>query len=60
MGDVDSVGTSRLSSFFVANGLDPPTIAVETSAIGMLNLLAEGNFLGLMPTRSQLRRICWR
>lgn len=49
----DTVGTSRLSSFFVANSLDPPTIAVETSAIGMLNLLAEGDFLGLMPARSE-------
>lgn len=49
----DSVGTSRLSSFFVANSLDPPTIAVETTAIGMLNLLAQGDFLGLLPARAE-------
>lgn len=49
----DSVGTSRLSSFFMANSLDPPTIAVETNAIGMLNVLAEGNFLGLLPARAR-------
>jgi DNA-binding transcriptional LysR family regulator len=48
----DSVGTSRIGSFFVANGVDPPNIAVETSAIGMINLLAEGDFVGLLPARA--------
>lgn len=48
----DSVGTSRIGSFFVANSLDPPTIAVETTAIGLLNLLGEGDFLGLLPARA--------
>ena len=32
----DSVGTSRVGSYLVANGLDPPKIAVEASLIGML------------------------
>jgi DNA-binding transcriptional LysR family regulator len=48
----DSVGTSRIGSFFVANSLDPPNIAVETTAIGLINLLAEGDFLGLLPARA--------
>ena len=30
----DSVGTSRVGSYLVANGLDPPKIAVEASLIG--------------------------
>jgi DNA-binding transcriptional LysR family regulator len=45
----DSVGSERIASFFVANNLAPPRIAVETSAMGMLNLMATGDFLGLMP-----------
>lgn len=48
----DSVGTSRIGSFFAANSLEPPTIAVETTAIGLLNLLGEGDFLGLLPARA--------
>jgi DNA-binding transcriptional LysR family regulator len=45
----DGVGTGRIGAFFVANNLAPPNIAVETCAMGMLNLMASGDFLGLMP-----------
>jgi DNA-binding transcriptional LysR family regulator len=46
----DSVGTSRVGSYLVANGLEPPKIAVEASLIGMLRLLEQGDFLGLFST----------
>jgi DNA-binding transcriptional LysR family regulator len=49
----DTVGTSRIGSFFLANSLDPPNIAVETSAVGMLNLLAAGDYLGMFPAAAQ-------
>lgn len=47
----DSVGTSRIGSFLVANGLEPPRIAVEASTIGMLRILARTDCLGLLSTR---------
>jgi DNA-binding transcriptional LysR family regulator len=45
----DEVGTSRVGSYFVANGLEPPVIAVETTASGMLKILREGDFLAHFP-----------
>jgi DNA-binding transcriptional LysR family regulator len=47
----DHVGTSRIGSYFVANGVAPPTIAVETTSIGLFKILGEGNFLAHFPER---------
>ncbi len=47
----DSVGTSRIGSYLVANGLEPPKIAVEATLIGMLRVLERSDFLGLLATR---------
>jgi hypothetical protein len=46
----DSVGTGRIGSYLVANGLEPPQIAIEATSIGMLRVLECGDFLGLCPT----------
>jgi len=46
----DSVGTGRIGSYLVANGLDPPKIAVEATSMAMLRLLEHGDFLGLLAT----------
>ena len=35
----DSVGTGRIGSYLVANGLEPPKIAVEATSIAMLRVL---------------------
>jgi DNA-binding transcriptional LysR family regulator len=45
----DHVGTSRIGSYFVANGVEPPTIAVETTSIGLFKILGEGDFLAHFP-----------
>jgi DNA-binding transcriptional LysR family regulator len=47
----DHVGTSRIGSYFVANGVAPPTIAVETTSIGLFKILREGDFLAHFPTQ---------
>lgn len=47
----DEVGTSRVGSYFVAHGLEPPVIAVETTATGMFKILREGDFLAHFPDR---------
>ncbi|MGB7102065.1 MAG: LysR family transcriptional regulator [Xanthobacteraceae bacterium] len=46
----DSVGTGRIGSYLVANGLGPPQIAIEATSIGMLRVLECSNFLGLFST----------
>jgi len=47
----DYVGNSRVNSFFAANELDPPVIAVETtSTSGMFSLLQTGDFIVNLPT----------
>lgn len=47
----DYVGASRIGSFFAANGLAPPRIAVEaTSTSSLLNLLSQGDFILNIPT----------
>jgi DNA-binding transcriptional LysR family regulator len=46
----DSVGTSRVGSYLVANGLEPPKIAIEATLVGMLRVLEHGDFLGLFST----------
>ncbi len=43
----DSVGTGRIGSYLVANGLEPPRIAVEATSIAMLRVLEESDALGL-------------
>lgn len=45
----DQVGISRIGSYFVANSVDPPIIAVETVSIGILKILQEGDFLAHFP-----------
>lgn len=46
----DQVGRSRLGSFFAANNLRPPRIAVEsTSTTHNLNILKESDFLAHIP-----------
>jgi DNA-binding transcriptional LysR family regulator len=47
----DQVGTSRVGSYFVANACEPPTIAVETTALGIIKLLLQGDFLAHFPER---------
>jgi DNA-binding transcriptional LysR family regulator len=47
----DRVGTSRIGSYFAANSVDPPTIAVETVSIGIIKILEEGDFLAHFPER---------
>lgn len=46
----DSVGTGRIGSYLVANGLGPPQIAIEATSVGMLRVLECSNFLGLFST----------
>lgn len=47
----DYVGNSRVNSFFAANELDPPRIAVETtSTSGMFSLLQSADFIVNLPT----------
>lgn len=47
----DYVGTSRVGSFFAANELQPPRVAVETNSISAaLNLLKEDDFILNIPT----------
>ncbi|MDR3497007.1 MAG: LysR family transcriptional regulator [Ancalomicrobiaceae bacterium] len=43
----DSIGTSRIGAYFAANGLSPPQIAVETTALGLMRLLEQDDFLAL-------------
>lgn len=46
----DFVGNARVSSFFAANELGPPRIAVETnSTSGMLALVQSGDFIVSIP-----------
>jgi len=47
----DQVGTSRIGSYFVANSVEPPTIAVETTSIAIIKILLEGDFLAHFPER---------
>ncbi|HEY5082516.1 MAG TPA: LysR family transcriptional regulator [Bauldia sp.] len=47
----DQVGTNRVGSYFVANSLEPPNIAVETVALGIVKILLEGDFLAHFPSR---------
>jgi DNA-binding transcriptional LysR family regulator len=47
----DYVGKSRVNSFFAANELEPPRIAVETnSTMAVLGLLQSGDFIVNLPT----------
>ena len=52
----DNVGTSRISSYFVANGVEPPTIAVETTSIGIIEISREGRLPGPYPGTHAERR----
>lgn len=47
----DNVGTSRIGSYFVANACEPPTLAVETTALGIIKLLQQDDFLAHFPAR---------
>ncbi|RAI45964.1 LysR family transcriptional regulator [Rhodoplanes roseus] len=47
----DYVGSSRVNSFFAANELAPPSVAVETSSIAsILSLLQAGDYIVNLPT----------
>jgi DNA-binding transcriptional LysR family regulator len=47
----DYVGSSRVNSFFAANGQQPPRIGVEVNSISSaLNLLREDDFIFNIPT----------
>ena len=41
----DQIGIGRIGAYFAANGLAPPTIAVESISFAMFNILEEGDFL---------------
>ncbi len=47
----DQIGTSRIGSFFVANGVEPPNIALETASTGLFKILQEGDFLAHFSDR---------
>lgn len=48
----DYVGTERISSFFAANGLTPPQIALETTSIhSLLQGLKGGEYIAHIPER---------
>ncbi len=47
----DYVGNSRVNSFFAANELDAPRVAVESTSISaILSLLQQGDFIVNIPT----------
>jgi DNA-binding transcriptional LysR family regulator len=46
----DYVGNSRINSFFAANSLEPPKIAVEATSIsGIMNIVRLGDFIAHIP-----------
>lgn len=46
----DYIGGARIASFFAANGLNPPRVAFETTAIhSALQVLKGGNFISHIP-----------
>lgn len=46
----DYVGSTRINSFFAANELDPPRVAVETtSTSGMFSMLRSDDFIIHLP-----------
>lgn len=47
----DNVGDLRIGSYFTANGLKPPVLAVETHAISMIKIIQTSNFLAHIPER---------
>ena len=48
----DYVGTARISSFFAANGLEPPRIAFETTSIhSLLQGLKSGDHIAHIPVQ---------
>ena len=47
----DNVGDRRIRSFFSANGLEPPNLAIETNPIAMMKILSTGKFLAHIPER---------
>ncbi|WP_153769024.1 LysR family transcriptional regulator [Labrenzia sp. CE80] len=48
----DYVGTERISSFFAANGLEPPKIAFETTSIhSLLQGVKSGSYIAHIPAQ---------
>jgi DNA-binding transcriptional LysR family regulator len=41
----DQIGIGRIGAYFAANGLAPPTIAVETTTFAMFKILGHGDYL---------------
>jgi DNA-binding transcriptional LysR family regulator len=44
----DKIGTSRIGSYFVANACEPPKVAIETTAYGMMKTVLQGDFLAML------------
>jgi DNA-binding transcriptional LysR family regulator len=48
----DYVGTERISSYFAANGLEPPRIALETTSIhSLFEILRNGEAIAHIPSQ---------
>ena len=47
----DKIGTSRIGSYFVANSCEPPKVAIETAAYGMMKMVLQGDFLAMLSDR---------
>ncbi|MDX2480979.1 MAG: LysR family transcriptional regulator [Desulfuromusa sp.] len=47
----DNVGENRVRSYFAANGLEPPVLAVKTHSISMMKIIQASNFLAHIPAR---------
>ncbi len=45
----DNVGFARIGAYFRANGLEPPTLAVETHSLAMMKIVQAGQFLAHLP-----------
>ncbi len=41
----DPISSSRIGAYFVANGLEPPNVVIETNALGALSIVRNGDFL---------------
>ncbi len=46
---LDNVGFALIGADFRANGLEPPTLAVETHSLAMMKIVQAGQFLGHLP-----------
>lgn len=59
----DQMGIGRIGAYFAANGIAPPPIAFETTSIGTMQILQEGNYLThfakqMLPLAEKLGLTC--